>query len=92
MIRLLLYLVLGWVIYYAISGLLGSAKDTVRRARGGAGEEDADDVMQLCPECGTYFPSRMGVSRRAGGARYLFCGEDCAREFARRGGPPGEGG
>jgi len=87
LLRLLFYLVLGWAIYYAITGLLGGTRKSPRPGGGEAGE-GVDDVMTLCPECGTYFPSRIGTARRVGGEKLLFCDAACAEKYARRGGPP----
>lgn len=89
MLRVLFYLLLGWGIYYAISGLLSSAK----RPPGAGGEngEEWDDVMVACPECGTYFPSRIGTPKRVGGHKLLFCCVDCAQRYAQRGGAPAGG-
>lgn len=88
MLRLLLYMALAWGIYRLVRGLFagaGGAERGVPEAR-----ENVDDEMLHCPECATFFPSRMGVSRRARGGRRAFCSGDCAERFARRGGPPEE--
>ncbi len=86
MLRLLLYMAVAWGIYRLVRGLFAGAGSA------GAPEarEDVDDEMLNCPECATFFPSRMGVSRRAGGGRRAFCSGACAEKFARRGGPPEE--
>ncbi|MEK6711149.1 MAG: hypothetical protein AABZ64_11290 [Nitrospinota bacterium] len=81
-LRLILYLLIFLGIYYAISGLLAGAK---KRPGEGKGEDGVDDVMAPCPECGAYFPMGIGVSRRSGGQRLLFCSEECAERHARRG-------
>ncbi len=88
LIRLILYIALAWGIYYALSGLFKGVSSTLK---GDGAEARVDDVMQRCPECETYFPSREGLARRVGGERRLFCGDDCAGKFAQRGGPPAEG-
>jgi hypothetical protein len=80
MIRFLIYLVVGGVIYYALKGFFSGA-----RLSGGEGQGDeVDDEMQKCPECGTYFPLHMGVSKRVRRKKLMFCGEECATRYARR--------
>ncbi|MBI1724996.1 MAG: hypothetical protein HYR52_05100 [Candidatus Tectomicrobia bacterium] len=80
-LRFILYLLLLWAVYAAVRGLLGGS----RRPRGEAAQDGVDDVMSPCPECGAYFPVSIGVSRRAGGQKLLFCSEECAERHARRG-------
>ncbi len=90
MFRLIFYLALSWGAYYLVRSLLGSVKSAVSQNRTRA--DALDDEMWSCPECETFFPSRLGVSRRAGGARRSFCCDACAEKFASRGGPPGADG
>ena len=72
MIRFLIYLVVGGVIYYALKGLFGGA-----RRSGEEGQSDGvNDEMQKCPECGTYFPLHMGVSKRVRRIKLMFCGRN----------------
>lgn len=80
-LRLVFYAALVWAIYAAVRGLLRGSG----RPRGEAPGEGVDDVMSPCPECGTYFPSSIAVSRRVGREKLLFCSEECAERHARRG-------
>ena len=84
MIRFLIYLLVGGVIYYALKGLFSGAS----RSGGERQSDEVDDEMQKCPECGTYFPLHMGVSKRVHRKKLMFCGEECAARYARRGGSP----
>ncbi len=88
MLRVLLYLLIAWLVARLVRGFFAGMRSLAQDNPGG--EDGADDEMMSCPECGTFFPSRMGVSRRAGGARRSFCSEACAERFAERGGPPEE--
>jgi len=81
-LRTILYLLLIWAVYAAVKGLLGGPG---RERRGEGAEDGVDDVMSPCPECGAYFPASMGVSRRMGGRKLLFCSEECAENHARKG-------
>ncbi len=87
MFRFFFYLVLSWLIFYLIRSLLtgsGIAGRKNREAEGGL-----DDEMLNCPECATFFPSRIAITKRAGGGRHSFCSVACAEKFNERGGPPG---
>ena len=87
MFRFFFYLVLSWLIFYLIRSLLtgsGIAGRKNREAEGGL-----DDEMLNCPECATFFPSRIAITKRAGGGRRSFCSVACAEKFNERGGPPG---
>lgn len=93
MIRILIYAVIFYVIIYALKGLFGGISRQMSGARGGArgaAVEALDDEMIVCPECETYFPSGIGLSRRVRRERFRFCGEECAGKFSLRGGPPSE--
>ena len=80
-LRTILYLLLIWAVYAAVRGLLGSFGSR----RGEGAQDGVDDVMSPCPECGAYFPAGIGVSRRVGGEKLLFCSEECAERHARKG-------
>lgn len=87
MFRFFFYLVLSWLIFYLIRSLLtgsGIAGRKNQEAEGGL-----DDEMLNCPECATFFPSRIAITKRAGGGRHSFCSVACAEKFNERGGPPG---
>ncbi len=87
MLRFIFYLVLSWLIIYLVRSLFtgsGNSAQKNREAEGGL-----DDEMLNCPECATFFPSHIAITKRAGGGRHSFCSADCAKQFAERGGPPG---
>lgn len=86
MLRFIFYLVLSWLIYYLIRSLISGLGGGARKD---SGSQDAlDDEMLNCPECETFFPSRIAITKRAGGGRHSFCSVSCAEKFAERGGPP----
>ncbi len=84
MFRFIFYLALSWGIYYLIRSLISGMTQKNRET-----QDALDDEMLNCPECETFFPSRMGITKRAGGGRHSFCSTSCAEKFAERGGPPG---
>ncbi len=90
-LKIIIYAAIFYAIFYALKGIFGSIQRQVSEEEGGDGSgggEVADDEMIVCPECGTYFPSGIGIPRRVGRERHRFCGEECAGEFSVRGGPP----
>ncbi len=87
MFRFIFYLVLSWLIFYLVRSLFSGFGRAAKKNR--EGEDGVDDEMLNCPECETFFPSRMGITKRAGGGRHSFCSVSCAEKFAERGGPPG---
>lgn len=86
MLRIIFYLVLSWLIYYLIRSLISGITGAGRKSP--EAEGGLDDEMLNCPECETFFPSRIGITKRAGGGRRSFCSVACAEKFAERGGPP----
>ncbi len=93
--RIIIYAAILYAILYALRGIFGSINKQVNRDErgdGSGGDVAADDEMIVCPECGTYFPSGIGIPRRVGRERHSFCGEECAQGYSLRGGPPEEAG
>ncbi|MDA0999297.1 MAG: hypothetical protein O2807_02105 [bacterium] len=86
-IRLLFYLFLAWAIYYAMTSIFKGKGEGREPGHGGEGFEGE---LRACPECHTYFPPDTGVLKKAGEERLLFCGPDCAEQFAARGKPKEE--
>ena len=87
MLRFIFYLVLSWLIFYLIRSLFTGSGSAGRKNQEAEGA--LDDEMLNCPECATFFPSRIAITKRAGGGRHSFCSVACAEKFAERGGPPG---
>lgn len=87
MFRFIFYLVLSWLIFYLIRSLFTGFGNAGRKNPEAEGV--LDDEMLNCPECATFFPSRIAITKRAGGGRHSFCSVACAEKFNERGGPPG---
>ena len=88
MFRFLFYLVLSWLIFYLVRSLISGIGSAAQKNSGS--QDSLDDEMLSCPECETFFPSRIAITKRAGGGRRSFCSVSCAEKFAERGGPPAE--
>ncbi len=86
MFRFLFYLVLSWLIFYLIRSFFTGSRSAAQKNQ--EAQAGLDDEMLNCPECETFFPSRIAITKRAGGGRRSFCSVACAEKYAERGGPP----
>lgn len=78
--RLLIYIVCGFVIYRVLKlWLRQSAKRHVRDTD--SRPLQADDVMIQDPHCGIYFARRDGVSLTFKAQTLYFCSESCKEKF-----------
>lgn len=79
-IRLVIFLILGVLIYRAVKGWLGSSghhSDQVSRQS----PHEVDDVMIKDPVCGSYFPQRLGVTLDCGDKDLCFCSVECRDRY-----------
>ncbi|MBW2029448.1 MAG: YHS domain-containing protein [Deltaproteobacteria bacterium] len=76
--KLLIYVLLGYVLYRVFKAFLGPAKRVDRGKPGGVIDEMVQD-----PFCNTYIPRRDSVRRDIEGQEYFFCSEECASRFSR---------
>ena len=81
-IRLLIFIILGIVLYRAVKGRTGH-----RPERGGPLSGRApmavDDEMVQDPVCGSYFPVRDAVTMESNGRTILFCSPECRDQYAK---------
>ncbi len=80
LLRLLIYIILGIVLYRAARSWLGRAQ-----SGGGAARVDptgqVDDLMIKDPVCGAYFPQSRAVALRAEGQTLYFCSTECRDRY-----------
>jgi YHS domain-containing protein len=76
MLRFIILIILAYLAYRVIKGILFPIK-TVKKGPDGA----VIDEMVRDPVCDTYIPRREAVSRVIGGQEYFFCSETCAKKF-----------
>ncbi|MFP3869808.1 MAG: transcriptional regulator [Syntrophobacteria bacterium] len=76
MIRLLVFIFLGFILYKLLRPLIRSlaGPDRSREAPGTA------ELVQD-PQCGAYLLPSQGVSARLGGKTYYFCSERCRDRY-----------
>ena len=76
MVRFIILILLGYLVYRTIKGLFGSNKEIDRTVDGGIIDEMVQD-----PFCKTYIPRRESIKRVINGNEYHFCSEECADKF-----------
>ena len=78
MIKLLLYALVGFVIYSLVAGLLRSGKPRRPASRTRDGETMVED-----PQCGTYLPLSDAIRANIDGHEYYFCSRKCLKEYKK---------
>jgi uncharacterized protein len=80
LIRLLIYIALGIVLYRAARTWFGQSQN---RGRSGGDESSPheDDVMIQDPVCGAYFPQSRAVVLNTDGGQFRFCSTECRDRF-----------
>ena len=81
-IRLLIFTILGIVIYRAVkTWMVGGGQGH----RQDAPPERVDDMMVKDPECGAYFAQRKGVALTTTSSEVLyFCSNECRERYAAK--------
>ena len=78
--RLLIYILLGYLIYRFIRPLFRQTPQQ-KVHKTDTPPLQADDVMIQDPQCGIYFARRDGVSLTHEGRTLYFCSESCKEKF-----------
>ena len=78
MIRLLLLILTGFVLYSVISGLLNSGKSRRPKNHSNEGEPMVED-----PQCGTYLPVSDAIKATIHGQQHYFCSKKCLKEYKK---------
>ena len=76
MIKVILYLVIGYFALKVLKKLFGSGQQTRMETDAGHADE-IDDLMVKDPHCQTYVPKRDAVSVRHRGETLYFCSDEC---------------
>lgn len=75
MFRLILIALVGYIAYRLARRFLGSRTDA--RRMDGDPHDRIDDVMVKCPQCGSYFPRRDGITLNRREGDPLLCSPKC---------------
>jgi len=78
MIRLLLLILSGFVIYSVVSGILNSIKSQRPESQSNEGEPMVED-----PQCGTYLPLSDAIKATIHGRQHYFCSKKCLKEYKK---------
>ena len=81
LVRLLILVILGALVYRAVKSWLGSTHYPEKDAAVHP-PESVDDVMIQDPVCGIYFPRRDAVVLTRNNRDYLFCSTECRDRYA----------
>ena len=76
MLRLIFFVILGYILYRFMKSVFGAGKKVYHRSNGAVIDEMVQD-----PVCETYIPKRQAVKVSRKGRDYFFCSEDCAEKF-----------
>ena len=76
MIRLILYLLIGYLALKIFKGLFRQGPQA-RMETNGRRSEEIDDLMVKDPNCQTYIPRRDAVQAEQNGETYYFCSREC---------------
>ena len=79
-IRLLIFAILGVVIYRVLKSVFGGTGSGRVDSSYGPPEQ-VDDVMVKDPVCGTYFPKRDGVTVNTSHDVLYFCSDQCRQRY-----------
>ena len=77
MIKILMLILIGFVVYSMVSGL---RRPTLKKPnnRSRDGEQMVED-----PQCGTFFPLSDAVSANINGRQRHFCSKKCLKEYKK---------
>jgi len=78
MIKLLLFILLGFVLYSFISNLLSPSKKEHSASHSDTGETMVED-----PQCKTFLPESEAIKATIKGQTHFFCSKKCLKEYKR---------
>ena len=79
MIRLIIFVLIGYLLYRGLKVLL--LPGTKTRDRTGQGSMKVIDEMVQDPFCEKYIPKRESIRSTINGQEYFFCSQACADRF-----------
>ncbi len=80
LVRLLIYIVLGTMLYRAAKSWFGRSENSARHEKMTTSGQ-VDDVMVKDPVCGTYFPQGRAVALNGKGEVLYFCSTECRDRY-----------
>ena len=80
MIRLIIYLGLGYLVYKLIKALIFPKTQPLRGSKPQSVGQ-IDDIMVKDPYCKTHFPRKDGVHLKMNGEDLIFCSSECRDKY-----------
>ncbi len=81
--RLILYAILAFIIYYLVKGLSGKGPKIPSPPRGRPSTEKGKELKRD-PVCGTYIPEDTPYHLHHRGNTYYFCSEKCLKTYQKK--------
>ena len=81
MIRLIIILALGYILYRALKAWIFKNAPPLEGGDRRKAAGQIDDVMVKDPYCEVYFPKRKGVALKKDGQQLLFCSKECRDKY-----------
>jgi uncharacterized protein len=76
--RVLIWLMLGWVLYRALGKLMGKGTPD------SGGQKREGEEMVCDPQCGVYIPQGSAIKRRIKGDTVFFCSRECVEKYREK--------
>ena len=80
MARLILFIVLGSILYYVLHSLMRDVPSLTKKADG---RDEPEELVQD-PCCQTYIPKRSALKKKVAGRVLYFCGQECMERYFRK--------
>ncbi len=77
--KFLIFILLGYILYRVLRGVVAPEQRTRRNDRGGNVDE-----MVLDPACKTYIPLMNARRKVISGHEYYFCSKECCENFENK--------
>jgi len=81
MARLILFIVLGSILYYVLHSLMRDVPSLTKKTDG---RDEPEELVQD-PCCQTYIPKRSALKKKVAGRVLYFCGQECMERYFRKG-------
>jgi len=80
MLRFILFVILGLILYYALRFLIRDVASPKKRMS----RESEPEELVRDPYCQTYIPKRSAVKKKIAGRDYYFCNTECLKRFLQK--------
>ena len=78
--RFILFVILGFILYYALRFLMRDVASPKKRMS----RESEPEELVRDPYCQTYISKRSAVKKKIAGREYYFCNMECLKRFLQK--------